>query len=161
MIQSIRVKIHTCQPALHKMHGTTRHQTICTVKSHSRPLATLKIWYYCVSEVAGVAFSDSDFAPVPKFLNPGPDPAIFQIWKSDSCSNSGYNHRSNRNLPKPPHRLLLLLKLKSDSGSGSAFSQIFDSGSGSGSERKTQNPTGVDSGTPDPDPPLLCMYSTS
>jgi len=32
-------------------------------------------------EVAGVTFSDSDFTPVPKFLNPGPDPvpAIFQI----------------------------------------------------------------------------------
>jgi len=34
------------------------------------------------------------------------------------------------------------VKLKSDTGSG--FSQIFDSGS----ERKTQNPVGVDSGTP-------------
>jgi len=33
------------------------------------------------SEVAGVTFSDSDSAPVPKFLNPGPDPdpPIFQI----------------------------------------------------------------------------------
>jgi len=31
------------------------------------------------------------------------------------------------------------------------FSQIFDSGS----ERKTQNPAGVDSGNPDPVPPLL------
>jgi len=31
--------------------------------------------------VAGVAFSDSESAPVPKFWNPGPDPgtAIFQI----------------------------------------------------------------------------------
>jgi len=37
---------------------------------------------------------------------------------------------------------------------GSGFSQIFDSGSGSGSERKTQNPAGVDSGNPDPVPPL-------
>ena len=63
-----------------------------------------------VSEVA--TFWDS--APIPKFLNPGP--AIFQIWESDS----GHNHRSNRNLPmfllkKGPHRLLLLPKLKSDS----------------------------------------------
>jgi len=32
------------------------------------------------------------------------------------------------------------------------FSQIFDSGSGS--EQKTQNPTGVDSGNPDPVSPL-------
>jgi len=44
-------------------------------------------------------------------------------------------------------RLLLLLKMKSDSGSG--FSQIFDLGSGAGSERKTQDPAGIDSGTPD------------
>ena len=102
--------------------------------------------------MAGVTFSDSDSAPVPKFLNPGPDLAIFQIWESDSCSDSGYNHRSTGNLPmflskKWLHRLLLLPKWKSDSGSGSVFSQIFDSGSGSGSERKTQNPSWVDSGT--------------
>jgi len=33
------------------------------------------------AEVAGVTFSDSDSAPVPKFLNlrPDPDPAIIQI----------------------------------------------------------------------------------
>ena len=62
-------------------------------------------------EVTGVTFSDSDSAPVPKFFNPGP--AIFQIWESDSCSDCGYRHRSNRNLPrflhkKLPHRLPLL-----------------------------------------------------
>jgi len=34
-------------------------------------------------------------------------------------------------------------------------SQIFDSGTGSGSETKTLNPVGVDSGTPDPVPPLM------
>jgi len=50
---------------------------------------------------------------------------------------------------KWPHWLLLLPKLKSDSGSG--FSQIFDSGP----ERKTKNPAGVDSDTPDPDPLLI------
>ena len=93
-----------------------------------------------------------------KFLNPDPGPEIFQIWESDSCSDSDYNHRSNRNLPlfslkKEPQRLLLLPKWKSDSGSRSGFSQIF----GSGSERKTQNPAGVDSGTSDPVPPLLWM----
>jgi len=51
--------------------------------------------------VGVVTFSDSDSAPVPKFLKPGPDPvpAIFQIWESDSCSDSDCNHRSNRNLP--------------------------------------------------------------
>jgi len=98
-------------------------------------------------EAAGVTFADSDSAPVTKVLNPGP--AILQIWESNSCSDSGYDHRSNRNFPmflpkKWPHRLLLLPKWKSDSGSG--FSQIFDSGSGS--QWKTQNPAGVDSGTP-------------
>jgi len=51
----------------------------------------------CTRLVAGVTFSDSNPAPVPKFLNPVP--AIFQIWESDSCSDSDYNHRSNRNLP--------------------------------------------------------------
>jgi len=49
-----------------------------------------------LSEVAGVTFSDSDSALVPKFLNPDPGPEIFQIWESDSCSDSGY-HWSNRN----------------------------------------------------------------
>ena len=100
-----------------------------------------------VTEVAGVTFSDSDSAPVPTFQNPDPCPAIFQVWEFDSCSDSGYNHRSNRNLPmfllkKWPHRHLLLPKLKSEPGSGS--------------ESKTQNPVGVDSGTSDPVPPLLC-----
>jgi len=35
----------------------------------------------CAPEVAGVTFSDSDAAPVPKFLNtvPDPGPEIFQI----------------------------------------------------------------------------------
>jgi len=36
------------------------------------------------------------------------------------------------------------------------FFQIFDSGS----ERKTQNPAGVDSGIPDPVPPLVTSPST-
>ena len=94
-----------------------------------------------------------------KFLSPDSDPAIFQIWESNSCSDSGFHHRPNRKLPmfllkKWPHRLLLLSKLKSDSGSGSVFSQIFYTGAGSGSERNTQNPAGVDTGTPDPVPPL-------
>jgi len=67
-------------------------------------------------EVAGVTFSDSNSAAVPKFLNPGQE--IFQLSEFDSCSNSGYNHRSNRNFPmfslnKWPHRLLPLQKLKS------------------------------------------------
>jgi len=48
-----------------------------------------------MAEVAGFTFSDSNSAPVPKFLNPGPE--IFQICESGSCSDSGY-HQFNRNL---------------------------------------------------------------
>ena len=101
-------------------------------------------WPLCLAcSWGGVTFSVYDSAPVAKFLNPGPE--IFQIWESDSRSDFGYNHRSNRNSPmlfpmKWPHRFLLLPKLKIDSGSRSCFSQILDSGS----ERKTQNPAGVD-----------------
>ena len=50
-----------------------------------------------------------------------------------------------------PCRLQLLPEKKRDSGSRSVFS--LDSGSGS--ERQTQNPAGVDYGTPDPWPPLV------
>jgi len=99
---------------------------------------------WCASEVAGVTFSDSDAAPVPKYLNPVLGPACFQIWESESCSDSCCHHRSNRNshmllLIKWPHRLLLPPKLKSGFGCGSVFSQIFHSGFGSGSERKDQS----------------------
>jgi len=34
---------------------------------------------FCAEEVVGVTFSDSDSAPVPKFFNPDPGPAILQI----------------------------------------------------------------------------------
>ena len=83
-----------------------------------------------VAEVAAVTFLVFDSALVPKILNP----EMFQIWESDSWSDSGCNHRSSRNLPKFslkkwPHRLLLLPKFKSDSGSWSSLSRIFDSGS--------------------------------
>jgi len=37
-------------------------------------------------EVAGFTFSDSDPASVLKF--PDPHPESFQIWESDSCSDS-------------------------------------------------------------------------
>jgi len=98
-----------------------------------------------------ITFSDSESTSVPKVLNPDPGKKIFQIWESDSCSDSGC-HRCNRNSTmlllekchiRKPHRLLLLLKMKSDSGSG--FSQIFDSGAGS--ERKTQDPSAINSGS--------------
>jgi len=113
-----------------------------TLPTTPRTLTALSV-RICInnkSEVPGVTFAGSDSATVTKIFNPGPE--FFQIWESDSCSDSGY-HRSNRNLPIPkfthillkwPRRLLLLLKLKIDSGSGSGLSQIFDSGSGS--ERK-------------------------
>jgi len=117
------------------------------------------IWARFLPEVTGITFSDSDYTPVPKFFNLGPDPRskIFQIWESDSCSDSGCI-RCTRNLPmfllkKWQRSLLLLLKLKSGSGSGSGFQQIVDSGPGS--ERKMRNPAGVESGTPDPWPHLV------
>ena len=34
-----------------------------------------------------------------KMFDSGSGLAILQIWESDSCSDSGYNHRSSRNLP--------------------------------------------------------------
>jgi len=52
---------------------------------------------YCTTRDRGGRshiYSDSDCTPVPKILNP--DPKYFQIWESDSCSNSG-NRRCNRN----------------------------------------------------------------
>jgi len=78
-------------------------------------------------EVAGVTFSDWDSTPVPKFLNP--DPNIFQISESDSCSDSGYN-RGNVKLPmvflhKLPCSLLLLTKMKSDTGSDPIFQKFL------------------------------------
>jgi len=40
-----------------------------------------------IAEAARVYLSDSDSAPVPKFMNPGPypGPTILQIRESDSC----------------------------------------------------------------------------
>jgi len=91
--------------------------------------------------VAIVTFSESDSAPVSKFLNR----ISFRI--RESYSNSG-SHGSNWEfthvlLTKLWRRFLLLQKLKRDYGSGYGFLQIFDSGS----ERKTQYPYGVGSGT--------------
>jgi len=71
--------------------------------------------------------SDSDSAHVPKFLNPGPDtgPAILQIRESDSCSDYGNNHRSNRNLTmfltKKDRTDSCYCRNGSDTGSGSAL----------------------------------------
>ena len=108
-----------------------------------------------VLEVAGVIFSDSDSAPVPNIFNPGP--AILQIWESGSCSDSGCNHRSNRNFS-----MFYLRNDRTDSRNcrngkvtpvpGSVFHKFW-----SGSERKTQNPAGVDSGAPDPVPSGLSV----
>ena len=108
------------------------------------------------AKLAGITFSVSDSAPVHKFFNPDPDPApaILQIWESDYSTNSVYSHRSNYNLPmfsskKWPYRLLLL---KWKSNSGPVFTKFWLQIRGS--EGKTQNPAGVDSGTPDPVPSL-------
>ena len=65
-----------------------------------------------------------------KILESGSRSGFGKKRESDSCSDSGYNHQSNLNLPmfllnKLLHRPLLLPKLKSDSGSGSGFSQSF------------------------------------
>ena len=121
-------------------------------KMQNSAASTSVPWAPPLAEVAGVIFSYSDSAPVPKFLNPGPE--IFQICESDSCSNSSCNHRSNRILPmfllkKWQHRLLLLPKLKVTPDTGPVFPKLLTPG-----PKKTQNPTGVDSGTPDPVPPL-------
>ena len=60
-------------------------------------------WPLCLAcSWGGVTFSVYDSAPVAKFLNPGPE--IFQIWESDSRSDFGYNHRSNRNLHRRTRR---------------------------------------------------------
>jgi len=45
-----------------------------TIKEHELPLIVMS-----AAEVDGVTFSNSASAPVPKFLNPGPAPAILQI----------------------------------------------------------------------------------
>jgi len=114
--------------------------------------------------VVGVTFEDSDSAPVPKFLNPGP--AILQIWESDSCSDSGYNHRSKRNLPmflpeKWPQQTPATAEMGKWLRLRIRFFTNFWLRCGSGSERKTQNPAGVDSGNPDPVPPLTTIHWTN
>jgi len=85
-------------------------------------------------------------APVPKFLNPDPGPAILQIRESDSCSDSGYNHRSNRNLtmfsPKKERRDSCYCRNeKVTPDPGPLFHKFLTlEFEGSGSERKTKNP---------------------
>jgi len=75
---------------------------------------------------------------------PDPHPDILQNWESNSCSDSVYNHPSNRNLPiflpkKWSHGVLLLPKLKSDSGSGSGFSQILTPGPDPGPKENAES----------------------
>ena len=90
--------------------------------------------------------------------NSNPDSAqiFFQIWESDSCSDSG-NHRCSRKSAvfvlkqwylQRPRRFLLVPKIKTDSGCG--FSQIFYSSSGSDFKKKKQNLARVDSSTSEP-----------
>jgi len=73
-----------------------RHLCSMLICSKKHPVSCVLHATACLLEVAGVAFSDSDPAPVPKFLNPGPE--IFDMSESDSCSDSSYN-RGNRKLP--------------------------------------------------------------
>jgi len=104
------------------------------------------------AEVAGVTFSDSP--PVPKLWNPGP--AIFQIWESDSCSDSGYNHQSNLNLPmfllnKWPHRLRYCRNWKVIPDPGPFFPKFLTPDPGPKEKRRI-----LPESTPDPVPPLVC-----
>ena len=103
------VRLHTSEEAtVCSSHNCAVHCILFTAPcACTAPCVTeWETRQHCSSEVAGVTFSDSDSAPVPKFLNPGParGPALLRIWESDSCSDSGYNHWTNRNLP------MLLLK---------------------------------------------------
>jgi len=72
------------------MASLQRQTSISVQTIQQRTFADLPLFAACdvlnavgdsIVEVAGVTFSDSDSAPVPKFLNLGPDPgpAIFQI----------------------------------------------------------------------------------
>jgi len=61
---------------------------------------------------------------------------------------------------KWPHRLLLLQKWKSDSGPGPFFHKLLTPGPNPGT-KKTHNPSGVESGTPDPVPPLGTVMLTT
>jgi len=56
--------------------------TVVHGSSHALVAYTTRRIRWCTAEVAGVPFSDSDSAPVPKFLKPGPASKIFE---SDSC----------------------------------------------------------------------------
>jgi len=69
----ITLRMHdSCEIACALKHTFTQ----CAVFLQGTLLVT-NFTNLCKLEVAGVIFSDSDSAPVPKFLNPGP--AIFQI----------------------------------------------------------------------------------
>ena len=65
-------------------------------RPHRNRLLALYIapWFHERPDMVRVTFPD--YAPVLNFLNPDPGQQVFQIWESDSCSNSG-NHWRNRN----------------------------------------------------------------
>jgi len=94
-----------------------------------------RLCHWSIPEVAGVTFSDSDSASIPKFLNPTPvqNPATIidqtVLYPCFYLRNDRKDSCCCRNWKVTP-------------GVGFGFSQIFDSGS----ERKTLNPAGVDSG---------------
>ena len=97
-------------------HGRVTHI------NHKRVFSNPVAWTFLHSRGGGRHFFRLRLRSCSKIFESGsgsPGPAIFQIWESDSCSDSGYNHRSNRNLAmfllkKWSHKLPLLPKLKSD-----------------------------------------------
>jgi len=132
--------------------GARRDNLFCSFFSVSQRLNFIVAWNCLIF----VPINPLSLSPVPKFWNPepAPSPKNFQIWESDSCSDFGY-HRCNRNsamfLPNKCHiwksHRLLLLKMENCYRSRSGFLHFFYSGAGS--ERKTQDPAGFDSSTPD------------
>jgi len=83
--------------------------------------------------VAGVTFSDSDSALVPKFLNPNPGPEFFKFENPTPVQTPA--------TIDPTRHLLMLLwpsrlpKLKSDFGSGSGFHNFLTPEPGSKEKR--------------------------
>ena len=107
-------------------------------------------------EVAGVIFSGS--APVPKFLKPDPGPESLKIGESDSCSNSA---------TIDPTRICPCFYLRKDHADSyycrnwkvtpaPDFHKFSTSDPG---PKKNVESCGVDSGTPDPWPPLKSTAS--
>jgi len=99
---------------------TILHRQIAKSKSSPVPVPVKKTWIWSRSH-----FLRLRLRSCPKFLYPGPD--ILKIWESDSCSDSGYNHRSNHNLcfcQEMTEQTPITAEMEKygNSGSGSGFS---------------------------------------